>query len=255
MAALAVSLSVAQAQQTVIVPPPVALPIAPSNNYDAFSGAFVGTTFLPGFTDPMGLYFSGTLPIGSGSSVNVFGVPGNSAQFAGNVFSPSGFFTPYGAYMPDGASMSNGAPAGSGFQGAYNLNSGPVVVGRSNPYGSQQPNGVQRNGTVDPATQSDTAHGAVNGNAENAPAATARLSPVLVHRTANGRVDLTYRGDTTNVTRITMMLLDASHRELTRQVITEPPAKARLLRLRGSKYYRIRLEYPNGTARSYTGLL
>lgn len=243
-AVLAFSVSTAGAQQRPNTSPPAAV-LGPYNTYNAYngydflssplSGVFGFQSVNPFLAQPITAdYFQNANGALSGSFVML----GATGVVSANGFIPLGGFVP-----PPPAGYFNGADNGYP-NGGYNgdQNTGNAV---------NRVNGASANGSAAP--ENGAGSSAINGDAADMPVVPQK--PVVVRRAPYGRVDISFRGDTTGVSRITAMLLDGSRRELTRQVLTGPPAQARLPRLAGAKYYRVRLEYPNGATRSYTGRL
>jgi hypothetical protein len=83
----------------------------------------------------------------------------------------------------------------------------------------------------------------------------ATRSLVTVRRGPYNRVDIAYRGDVSNVSSITMMLLDRRGREVQQDVLTAAPAETLLRRSVGAQYYRVIVNYNDGTSRTYTHAL
>jgi len=98
-----------------------------------------------------------------------------------------------------------------------------------------------------------------NSAASNAPnstryyrsAATA-ANIITARRAPYNHVAISYNGSTAGVTGITVMLLDSHRRELQQQVLTSAPARTQMRRSPGARYYRVILDYGNGTERTFT---
>jgi hypothetical protein len=75
---------------------------------------------------------------------------------------------------------------------------------------------------------------------------------VTVRRAPYNRVALAYNGNTNGVSSVTFMVLDSHRRELQQAVLTSPPAQTLLRRTANARYYRVVLDYNDGTERTIT---
>jgi hypothetical protein len=73
---------------------------------------------------------------------------------------------------------------------------------------------------------------------------------ISAERQADGRIHVTWQGEPQAVLRIRFTLLDKNRNVLTEQAITRPPAEARLRPTNKTEFYRVVVEYLNGTSTS-----
>ena len=178
-----------------------------------FPGA--GTAMNPGFDPRFGSQAAIMNGMISANSLSRF----NNNAMLNPFFDPSGgFFNPSaqtGAVNP----FAVGAP-GMGFN--------PGVVS-NNGFGS-----TVLNAGIQP------------GAAANVMGAVPDASGLVTAAIQNGRVALSYNGDTSIVRSITYSLLDANGRPLQVQITNTNPPVARLRLSRGAVFYRVSIEYVNG---------
>lgn len=177
-----------------------------------------------------------------------------SAQFGGNFGTPYGrnSGTIFGGYNPFGNPFGNFYYG----QGASNT----ILQGSANfPYygWGNQNTVVNPNGTLDlpPYTETYGANGNFTQTDEDREATPGRSRSNVLPRTSDAmqinkeRSSLTFawQGNSDAVRRITFALLDRGKKPIRQQVITRLPAEARLTRSSKMAYYRVSVEYINGT--------
>jgi hypothetical protein len=224
--------------------------------------------------------------IGAGAQVRTMGSAANNGYFGAPLYpygyNPSSFFLggqvsvlpgiqPYGYTIPATSDWLL-PPIVSPANDTYNnetYNGFPPTLGNSQIY-EEGYNGryYEAQPTIAPANglesydydygYTNPATGAVSARVPpaaptNPPAA--RTNPVrLIHR-LYGRVEIQYRGNTVNVDNITLSLLDRNRRVVTQAVRTEPPATATLTRYNTVRYYAVKVQFNDGTARTFTGVM
>ncbi|GEM_PF-1938013 len=185
-----------------------------------------------------------------------------SAQFGGN------FGTPYGrnagAYF--GGFQSYGNPFANFYYGQVSPNlyygqgmSNVILQGGANfpYYGWNQNTVVNPDGSLDlpPYSEVYGANGNFTQTEPNAEAVPARNRSNTLPRASDSiqvskdrnRISFAWQGNSDSVRRITFTLLDRAKQPLRQQVITKLPAEAYLTRNSRTAYYRVAVEYINGT--------
>jgi len=226
-AALAFSISGAQAQYTTV--PPVV-----SGSAIVATGGYYGPAFT---TNP---------------SISI-GAPFYSPQLGGYGYGGYGFAN----YDTNGYGY--GSLGFNGYGGPYGNGYNPYDFTRVGDV-----NGPTRGGTVNPSQIQGGIVDPTNPDAVPNPDGTAdtgatpqrnsvvRRSPIVARRAPYSRLAIAYRGDTSNVNSITMMILDRRGREIQQEVLTAPPAATQLRVPIGSRYYRVIVAYNDGTSRTFT---
>lgn len=186
-----------------------------------------------------------------------------SAQFGGNFGTPYGrnsgaSFGGYGSYGNPFANFNYGQVSPNFYYGQGVPNAILQGTGNFPYYGwSDQNTVVNPDGTLDlpPYTETYGANGNFTRTDEDSEAVPVRNRSNALPRSSDAiqvskdrnRVSFAWQGDPDSVRRITFTLLDRAKQPLRQQVITKLPAEARLTRNSRTMYYRVTVEYINGT--------
>jgi hypothetical protein len=257
--ALTLSFSAARAQAPIVNSTNSPVAVSPSMYYGMpyvgqVSGVYGGYSAISLGAAPLGSPFG--IPFGflAGAPIGVPYVSGFSGP-------PPGYYNGYpenGVYGPGYGNTASTDEYGYPANGDYGPGYGNTAI-TGEPGAPPEGNGYGNSGNAydDNGNEAANNGNAAWGNETNASAGRnmVRQNPIVVRPAPYGRVDVIYRGSTADVSRITMMVLDKNRRELNESVLTGPPAQARLTRYTNAKYYRVMVDYKDGTTVTYTGPL
>jgi len=112
------------------------------------------------------------------------------------------------------------------------------------------PGSASQTNTASPTTQNSTVSGTTaQSNAARFYAPSRQGSgAVFAQRTAANRLQLQWSGDTSNVQRVYLGVLDANGQVLDQRAITQLPVQASLTLTASARYYGVQVVYSNGTS-------
>ena len=123
--------------------------------------------------------------------------------------------------------------------------------------GGSCPNGAaSQTGSASTATQSSASTTTSTQSASTFSAQSSQAaSAVSVQRTASNQVVLQWSGNTSNVQKVYLGVLDANGRVLAQQAVTQLPVQANLPLAASAKYYGVQIVYSNGVVNTGYGLI